>query len=139
MAALKLLPVNLIAFAAVISCLWMFVSSASFKTSEGWIEVTLPKDGGKSTQDYDDAEERLRLTLRFDSGRLRRWVNGLEVGSDEDLMKAIDRNRSRRWDIPVGIDALRDMSWREIVRTMGLCQKVGFRVSFAAPVEMPLR
>jgi len=137
MGAFNLLPVNLTALAGVAFCLWVFfTSSLPGKTLETCIEVSLPKDGSKSTLDYDEAKERLRVQLRYDhAGRLDRWVGGKAVHSDQELMDEIASRRHSRWDLPVGIDALREMSWREIVRTMGLCERRGFKAELAAPQE----
>lgn len=136
-----LLPVNLMSLASVAFGLWMFFTSAHYrKTLDGKFEVWLPKDGSCIPGNYFEAKDRLRLQLRYDgTGGLRRRVGGREVRSDEELMAAIDQGRDPDLNVPVGIDALLDMSWGEIVRTMGLCKRRGFRVELVAPIEVSQR
>lgn len=135
------LSANLLMFLGVALCTWTYYTSGHhWKSLDGKFEVRLPRDRSCTPPSYFEAEDRLRVQLRYDeSGRLRRWVGGVEVGPDDELRAAIDKGRHPELDVPLGIDALRDMSWAEIVRTMGLCAKQGLQVTLVGPVEIPAR
>jgi hypothetical protein len=114
------------AFLSVGMGAWMLFTSGMYrKTLEGKIEVGFPKDRSCTPLSYFKTEDRLHLELWGDG---RRWVGGREVGSDEELVAALEAGRHPDLDVPVGVQASRDTSWREVVRTMGLCVKGGFRL-----------
>src|SRR5690349_10280361 len=139
MGRFNLLPTYSVAFASVAFCAWVFFTSAHYrKTLDGKFEVWLAKDGSKKSRGCFEAEERIRLQLRYDvAGGLHRWVGGHEVRSDEELASTLRDHRSDEWDfVPASIDALPDMSWSEVVRTMGLCEKQGCRVQLVPPREI---
>ncbi len=77
----------------------------------------------------------------------RKIGNRAAVGSDDDLVNVIvamrdDYKKAGKAlaDIPVLIDAMPDVPWKDVIHVMDLCkQKEMERIEFAAPIEMPVR
>ena len=82
-------------------------------------------------------KEEIRVVLKWDPkrGERIRWINGRSVGSTDELMKGIrtlvtDLRRMGREELPVFLDADRDLTWddvawKDVAEVMERCRAEG--------------
>jgi biopolymer transport protein ExbD len=129
-----MIPLSLgVSCAGVLLCVGSYVAYGQEfpHVREPYLELRLPKDRSCcGVPDYALIDS-VRVTLRDG----RRWVGDREVRTDDELVMVIG-TRLRGREVPIGIDALKDAPWRELVRVIGLCKQHGFEdVVLAAPRE----
>src|SRR5262245_27002291 len=147
--------INVTALVDIIFCLCLFfMCSLHFKQLEGKIETWLPKDRGVMSAKVDKVVlEEIRVFMRWDASAnttkrklaARGWVTNAGAAGDSELMDIVMQMRGdyekagkTLADIPVLIDALEDVPWRDVIHVMDMCkQRKLERIEFAAPIEIP--
>src|SRR5258706_8624355 len=142
--------INVTAMVDIIFCLCLFfMCSLHFKQLEGKIETWLPKDRGNMNAKVEKVIlEEIRIFMRWDAtgNATKRKIGSRNwVGSDQELMDIVmqmrgdyEKQGKSLADIPVLIDALEDVPWRDVIHVMDMCkQKRLERIEFAAPMELP--
>ena len=137
--------INITAMVDIIFCLCLFfMCSLHFKQVEGKIDSWMPKDRGGNHGPVDPQMEETRIFMRWEplAGRVIRKVgNRAPVADDAELIGTLrdnikDHAKMGRFDVPVLIDAMQDVPWKDVVHVLDLCkvEKVQ-RIQFAAPFE----
>jgi hypothetical protein len=120
-------------FASVLLCVSMFfIGAQRIKVDEGqFLELRLPRDSScRGLPDFALIDS-VRITLRGD----RRWVGDREVRTDDELAMVIG-SRLRGRDVQIGIDALPDEPWANLIHHIDLCKRYGWdEIVFAVPKE----
>jgi len=136
-------PLNVTPLIDIIFCLIIFfMCSFHFKQLEGKIESWLPKDKGvQGTPLANPVLEEIRviLTVDKDTHATIRKLGANPMDDDDLLGKNIlamheDFEKLGKKDIPVIIDALPPVPWKDVINVMNIAKANGMKIEFAAPM-----
>ena len=139
--------INVTAMVDVIFCLCLFfMCSMHFKQLEGKIDAWLPKGHGNQKGAPDEMIlEEVRILLRWDPSNnttSRRVGNLASAPTDDALMADVlvrvgDYRRLGKPTPPIVIDAMPDVSWKDVIHTMDLCKSRGLeQITLTEPLAM---
>ena len=138
--------INVTAMVDIIFCLCIFfMCSFHFKQVQGSIDSWLPKDAGPDSSPSPVALlEEIRVTLSYDptTGTTVTKLGARTITSDAELLALVaaayeDYAEAGKptAEVPVIIDALPRVPWRDVVRVMNACKDNGYqKIQFAAPL-----
>lgn len=118
------LPAGLMSAASIILS-WTSALCAS--PPERVSEIRLPRDRSCTSPRFYEAQDRVRINLAWDQGRLSLSVGDRDVDSVMELFMRILESHHERW-IPIPLHSDSDVPWREVVRVVDLVAREGFQV-----------
>ena len=136
-------PLNVTPLIDIIFCLIIFfMCSFHFKQLEGKIESWLPKDKGvQGTPQANPVLEEIRVILSVDPSTraVVRKLGANPMEDDGELAKNIlamheDFEKLGKKDIPVIIDAMPPVPWKDVINVMNIAKTVNMKIEFAAPL-----
>jgi biopolymer transport protein ExbD len=136
-------PLNVTPLIDIIFCLIIFfMCSFHFKQLEGKIESWLPKDKGvQGTPLANPVLEEIRVILAVDKDTrvVVRKLGANPMDDDAELGKNIlamheDFEKLGKKDIPVIIDAMPPVPWKDVINVMNIAKTCNMKIEFAAPL-----
>ncbi len=139
-------PMNVVPLIDIIFCLCIFfMCSFHFKQLEGKIESWLPTDKGSNVTEIQMEavldEVRIIMTYNVDAKQVELRLGGAQVSNLGELEQLVDqslddyeRAGKDRMQVPVIIDAMLHVPWRDVVQVMNVCHKRKWKLEFAQPL-----